>query len=105
MPITCPAPERHSIRHFTRGPQSTMLLLPLLVQTALAYAAPNVSDPIKLGTLSSNNTGQSAVRTLSATAHIAGGWVQSDSNTHRAALWHGSNWATKVDLGTFVYDD
>lgn len=60
-----------------------------------------------LGTLRSDNSGDSEVYAVSGDGSVAVGDASNDNNsfsTH-AAVWSGSGWATKTDLGTLAADN
>ncbi|MFG1447911.1 hypothetical protein [Xylella fastidiosa] len=63
-------------------------------------------EKISLGSLRSDNLGNSQVTRLSADGKIAAGYSDTDSKTiQHAVIWSGENWATKTDLGTFKADN
>ncbi|UIT42327.1 autotransporter domain-containing protein [Xylella fastidiosa] len=59
----------------------------------------------QLGTLKSDNSGNSLVYALSADGKIATGFAESDSSIGRATIWLGDHWQTKIDLGTLKSDN
>ncbi|TNV89013.1 hypothetical protein C5H23_08420 [Xylella fastidiosa] len=63
-------------------------------------------EKTSLGSLRSDNLGNSQVTRLSADGKIAAGYSDTDSKTiQHAVIWSGENWATKTDLGTFKADN
>ena len=84
------------------SPSHRLLTLAALLAALPAAAAPNnITD---LGTLKSDNSGNSAAYAISADGSIPVG-VSDNHNRTRAVVWSGSNWSTKTDLGTLKADN
>ncbi|ALR04598.1 autotransporter domain-containing protein [Xylella fastidiosa] len=74
-------------------------------QLATIWSGGNWATKTNLGSLRSDNSGESLVAALSADGSIAGGAALNDANATRAIIWSGSHWATKTDLGTLKSDN
>ena len=58
-----------------------------------------------LGTLKSDNSGNSKVHGISRDSSVVAGRADNDNGEERATVWSGSNWTTKTDLGTLKTDN
>ncbi|AIC12349.1 hypothetical protein LZ757_07030 [Xylella fastidiosa subsp. morus] len=74
-------------------------------QQATIWSGENWATKTRLGSLRSDNLGNSQVIALSADGKIAAGYSETDSKTIHAIIWSGENWETKTDLGTFKSDN
>ena len=64
------------------------------------------STKTDLGTLRSDNSGESTARAVSSDGSVIAGESSSDSfDKGRATVWSGSGWSTKTDLGTLKADN
>ncbi|MGY0342022.1 hypothetical protein [Xylella fastidiosa] len=72
-----------------------------IYQQATIWSGENWATKTRLGSLRSDNLGNSQVIALSADGKIAAGYSETDSKTIHAIIWSGENWETKTDLGTF----
>ncbi|ALR77179.1 autotransporter domain-containing protein [[Enterobacter] lignolyticus] len=77
----------------------------LLFPIAGYASVPVVGSVTDLGTLKSDNTGNSYAAALSSDGTIVGGFSDNDDGYSRAAIWSGSNWSAKTDLGTLKGDN
>ncbi|ALQ98161.2 hypothetical protein B398_04945 [Xylella fastidiosa 32] len=76
-----------------------------IYQQAVIWSGENWETKTRLGSLRSDNLGNSKVVALSANGKIAAGYSETDSKTIHAVIWSGENWETKTDLGTFKSDN
>ena len=59
-----------------------------------------------LGTLKSDNLGESYATAVSSDGSVIAGWSSTDDfNIGRAIVWSGNGWTTKTDLGTLKRDN
>ena len=58
-----------------------------------------------LGTLKSDNSGESKAFAASSDGSMVAGRADNDNGDYRATVWSGSGWATKTDLGTLKTDN
>ena len=82
-----------------------LLILASLLAALPAAAAPNnITD---LGTLKSDNSGDSHANAISGDGSVVVGYADDGVGTYsvRATVWSGSNWGTKTDLGTLKVDN
>ena len=81
------------------SPVHRLLTLAALLAALPAAAAPNnITD---LGTLRSDNSGNSQAYGFNSDGSIVVGYSDWDGGIRvRATVWSGSNWATKTELGT-----
>ncbi|WP_308905197.1 hypothetical protein [Neisseria subflava] len=86
------------------SPAHRLLTLAALLAALPAAAAPNnITD---LGTLRSDNSGNSQAYGFNSDGSIVVGYSDWDGGIRvRATVWSGSNWATKTDLGTLKSDN
>lgn len=79
---------------------------------ATIWSGDNWATKTTLGTLATNNGGDSVVYALSADGKVAAGQAATDrpkytgasTSSVNAVIWSGDNWATKTDLGTIRSD-
>ncbi|MDD0929809.1 autotransporter [Xylella fastidiosa] len=71
---------------------------------ATIWSGDNWATKTTLGTLATNNGGDSVVYALSADGKVAAGQTAASTGTLHAVIWSGDNWATKTDLGTIRSD-
>ncbi|WGZ33695.1 autotransporter domain-containing protein [Xylella fastidiosa] len=73
---------------------------------ATIWSGDNWATKTKLGTLKSDNSGETVINALSADGKVAAGASEHDSSRSftsmdkHGIIWSGNNWATKTDLGT-----
>ena len=86
------------------SPAHRLLTLAALLAALPAAAAPNnITD---LGTLRSDNSGNSQAYGFNSDGSIVVGYSDWDGGIRvRATVWSGSNWATKTELGTLKSDN
>ena len=86
------------------SPSHRLLILASLLAALPAAAAPNnITD---LGTLKSDNSGNSQAYGFNSDGSIVVGYSDWDGGIRvRATVWSGSNWATKTELGTLKSDN
>ena len=58
-----------------------------------------------LGTLKSDNSGESSAWAASGDGSVVGGSAENNDGDQRATVWSGSGWNTKTDLGTLKTDN
>ena len=58
-----------------------------------------------LGTLKSDNSGESSAWAASGDGSVVGGSAENNDGDQRATVWSGSGWNTKTDLGTLRTDN
>ena len=73
---------------------------------ATVWSGSNWATKTELGTLKSDNTGSSVARGANGDGSVVFGFSDWDGDGNsRAAVWSGSGWATKTDLGTLRTDN
>ena len=72
---------------------------------AAVWSGSNWSTKTDLGTLKTDNSGESVAMIIRRSGSLVAGSAQNDSNDKRATVWSGSNWSTKTDLGTLKADN
>lgn len=73
---------------------------------ATVWSGSNWATKTDLGTLKSDNTGSSVARGANGDGSVVFGFSDWDGDGNsRAAVWSGSGWATKTDLGTLRTDN
>ena len=75
------------------------------VSRAIVWSGSNWATKTDLGTLKSDNSGNSHARAASGDGSLVVGDAGNDNGDHHATVWSGSNWATKTDLGTLKSDN
>ena len=74
-------------------------------QRAVVWHGKNYGKKTDLGTLRSDNSGESWANALSADGSLAAGAAYNDSRESRATVWRGKNYGSKLDLGTLRSDN
>ena len=74
-------------------------------QHATVWSGTDYATKTDLGTLKSDNSGQSMANALSSDGSYAAGWAHNDNANVRATIWSGTGYATKTDLGTLKNDN
>ena len=72
---------------------------------ATVWSGSNWGTKTDLGTLKSDNSGESTISTISSDGSVVGGFAETENGDYHAAVWSGSGWATKTDLGTLKADN
>ena len=72
---------------------------------ATVWSGSNWGTKTDLGTLKSDNSGESRADAISQDGSVVGGFAENDNGDSHATVWSGSNWATKTDLGTLKADN
>ena len=72
---------------------------------ATVWSGSNWTTKTDLGTLKSDNSGDSWAYAASGDGSVVGGEAENDNRELRATVWSGSGWATKTDLGTLKTDN
>ena len=73
---------------------------------AIVWSGSGWTTKTDLGTLRSDNSGQSIARAVSRDGSIVVGKAgNNDHSENRAVVWHGENWGKKKDLGTLKADN
>ena len=72
---------------------------------ATVWSGSNWGTKTDLGTLKSDNSGESSADAISQDGSVVGGFAETENGSWHATVWSGSNWATKTDLGTLKADN
>ena len=76
-----------------------------LYYRAVAWSGSNWATKTDLGTLRTDNAGNSTAYAVSPDGTVVAGFAVNDNGYERATVWSGSNWSTKTDLGTLRTDN
>ena len=72
---------------------------------AIVWSGSGWATKTDLGTLKSDNSGESKAFAASSDGSMVAGRADNDNGDYRATVWSGSGWATKTDLGTLKTDN
>ena len=72
---------------------------------AVVWRGKDYGGKLDLGTLKSDNSGESWVNALSADGSLAAGVADNDDREGRATVWRGKDYGKKLDLGTLKSDN
>ncbi|HFC6351715.1 TPA: hypothetical protein ACFNMH_000606 [Neisseria elongata] len=72
---------------------------------AIVWSGSNWATKTDLGTLRTDNTGNSGANAVSGDGSLVFGQAENDNGDTHATAWSGSGWATKTDLGTLKSDN
>ena len=72
---------------------------------AIVWSGSNWATKTDLGTLRTDNTGNSGANAASGDGSLVFGQAENDNGNTHATVWSGSGWATKTDLGTLKSDN
>ena len=93
-------------KQYENLPPPPKKILPALILAAfLPVQAAEVAGKYDLGTLKSNNSGNSYVDAISADGSLAAGTANNDNGEFHAIIWRGKDYGDKLDLGTLKSDN
>ena len=72
---------------------------------ATVWSGSNWGTKTDLGTLRSDNSGDSSATAVSRDGSVVAGVAPNDDSPNRAIVWSGNGWTTKTDLGTLGSDN
>mgnify|MGYP001687386399 CR=1 FL=1 len=75
------------------------------ITRAAVWSGSGWTTKIDLGTLSSDNSGNSVANAVSGDGSVIAGSAMNDDRIYRAIVWSGNGWTTKTDLGTLKSDN
>ena len=75
------------------------------ITRAAVWSGSGWTTKTELGTLKSDNSGNSAANSVSGDGSVIAGWASHDGPKYRATVWSGNGWTTKTDLGTLSSDN